>query len=201
MALHHVTFRAGSTITRRKYKRESGALNATNKFLMLHENTPISVVTIISPHQPVRIFRCQSQLEEVTSKSVSFYNTKRWLTLRFKAFDKYGQHCMCCNRAADDGVRIEVDHVYPRSKFPALEYELANLQILCNLCNAGKSNILIKDFRSQDEKIALDRKLAELNLKIIKIFEINRYSSRLLSARHLYKDICRMLTANCLKNL
>ncbi len=166
MTLHHVTFRAGSTITRKQYKRESGALNATNKFLEAHESTPISVVTIISPHQPVRIFRCHTELEEVTSKDVPFYNTKRWLTLRFKALDKYGQHCMCCNRSAEDGVRIDVDHVYPRSKFPKLEYELANLQILCNLCNVGKSNIVIKDFRDKDSQTALAQKISELHLKV-----------------------------------
>ena len=166
MALHHVTFRAGSTTIRRRYKRESGALNATNKFLKDHESTPISVVTIISPHQPVRIFHCHTELEEAMPESTSFYNTKRWLTLRFKALEKYGQRCMCCNRSAEDEVRIEVDHVYPRSKFPELEYEFANLQILCNLCNVGKSNTVIKDFRRPEDQVALAQKISELNIKI-----------------------------------
>ncbi|GEA09168.1 hypothetical protein KUL42_39290 [Alteromonas sp. KUL42] len=165
MAMHHVTFRAGSKTTRKKYKKESGALNATSKFLKTHENTPISVVTIFSPHQSVRVFRCHSELEEGNSQSIPFYSTKRWLALRFKAIEKYGPHCMCCNRSANDGVRIDVDHVYPRSKFPELEHELANLQILCNLCNIGKSNIVIKDFRGHDEQTALAKKISELNIQ------------------------------------
>lgn len=165
MAMHHVTFRAGSKTTRKKYKKESRALNATRTFLRTHESTPISVVTIFSPHQSVRVYRCHSELEEDNSESKPFYSTKRWLTLRFKALEKYGQHCMCCNRSASDGVRIDVDHVYPRSKFPELEYELTNLQILCNLCNVGKSNIVIKDFRDQYEQNALAKKISELNIK------------------------------------
>jgi 5-methylcytosine-specific restriction endonuclease McrA len=46
--------------------------------------------------------------------------------------------------------RIVVDHIKPRRKFPELELDLDNLQVLCNDCNMGKSNDDYTDFRPKD---------------------------------------------------
>lgn len=63
-----------------------------------------------------------------------------WNRLRYKAFVRYGNHCQCCGRGPEDGAKLEVDHIRPVSKFPALRYSLDNLQILCQVCNSGKSD-------------------------------------------------------------
>jgi 5-methylcytosine-specific restriction endonuclease McrA len=43
---------------------------------------------------------------------------------------------------------MHVDHILPRSKFPELELDIDNLQVLCEECNLAKSNIDTTDWRS-----------------------------------------------------
>ncbi|RYZ77144.1 MAG: HNH endonuclease [Proteobacteria bacterium] len=43
---------------------------------------------------------------------------------------------------------MHVDHIKPRSKYPHLELEFSNIQVLCPPCNFGKSNKYEDDFRS-----------------------------------------------------
>lgn len=68
-----------------------------------------------------------------------FYSSRNWLELRYKVLKKYGAKCMCCGATRADGAQIHVDHIKPRIKFPALELEESNLQVLCSNCNIGKS--------------------------------------------------------------
>lgn len=77
-----------------------------------------------------------------------FYESREWRELRYKALVMYGPICQCCGATRGPGVVLHVDHVKPRSKFPALQLELANLQILCADCNIGKSNKDQTDWRS-----------------------------------------------------
>ena len=44
-------------------------------------------------------------------------------------------------------VEIHVDHIRPRSKFPKLELDFDNLQVLCKSCNKEKSNLHSTDYR------------------------------------------------------
>ncbi len=73
-----------------------------------------------------------------------FYDSREWLTLRYRVLLKYGRKCMLCFTV--DG-EMHVDHVVPRSKAPELELEESNLQVLCKACNLGKSNLDQTDFR------------------------------------------------------
>ena len=82
------------------------------------------------------------------SKKV-FYNSWRWKKVRFEALKKYGPECMCCK----SDYRLVVDHIKPRSKFPELELDIDNLQILCNECNMGKSNDDYTDFRDNHDVV------------------------------------------------
>jgi len=79
-------------------------------------------------------------------KIINFYDSQKWKKLRLRAFEEYGNRCQCCGRFPPE-VILDVDHVKPRSKFPELELELDNLQILCRDCNRGKSNFTSVDFR------------------------------------------------------
>jgi hypothetical protein len=74
----------------------------------------------------------------------SFYLSREWRELRFKILVKYGRKCMCCN--AKNKV-LHVDHIKPVSKYPGLRLTESNLQVLCEDCNLGKSNIYETDFR------------------------------------------------------
>lgn len=81
--------------------------------------------------------------------SSSFYKTWKWKQLRYEVLKFYGCRCMCCGATERDGKRIVVDHIYPRSKFPKLELDFNNLQVLCNDCNMGKGADDYTDFREQ----------------------------------------------------
>lgn len=81
----------------------------------------------------------------------NFYNTPEWKTARYTAFRKHGNACQCCGASAKDGVHLHVDHIKPRSKFPELELNIDNLQILCEDCNLGKSNTDQTDWRPEAE--------------------------------------------------
>jgi len=72
--------------------------------------------------------------------SEDFYNSKAWKELRYIALTNCGGTCQLCGAMAKDGVKIHVDHIKPRSRFPGLELDLDNLQVFCDDCNIGKSN-------------------------------------------------------------
>lgn len=83
-----------------------------------------------------------------------FYSSKEWRKIRYKVLRKYSGECMCCGRSKKlHGIVIHVDHVKPRSKYPHLALDFKNLQLLCEDCNLGKSNIDETDWRpALDEK-------------------------------------------------
>lgn len=78
-----------------------------------------------------------------------FYRTRPWRELRYKALVRCGRRCMCCGAKPTDGIILHVDHVKPRSKFPDLELDINNLQILCEDCNLGKSNLFAHNYRRE----------------------------------------------------
>lgn len=74
-----------------------------------------------------------------------FYDTREWQIIRYKAIKRYGKACQCCGAS---NTEIHVDHIKPRSKFPHLELDIENLQILCKACNLGKGNTDSIDWRT-----------------------------------------------------
>jgi hypothetical protein len=62
--------------------------------------------------------------------------------LRALVLMRDGARCRLCGAAPSDGIRLHVDHVKPWSK--GGETVLENLQILCNVCNIGKSDVEIE---------------------------------------------------------
>jgi len=79
--------------------------------------------------------------------SDDFYSSKKWREVRFIALQQSEGRCTLCGASAKDGVQLHVDHIKPRSRFPELQFDLDNLQILCQDCNLGKSNYDDTDFR------------------------------------------------------
>ena len=77
-----------------------------------------------------------------------FYQSREWREVRYAIFRKYEAACMICGRTfKDHGVAMHCDHIKPRSKFPELALNIDNIQILCEDCNLGKSNIDKTDWR------------------------------------------------------
>lgn len=80
---------------------------------------------------------------------VPFYATVEWRRLRYQAFVRYGNACQCCGMGASQGIPLHVDHIRPRSKYPQLEFDLSNLQVLCEDCNLGKGAWDETDWRGE----------------------------------------------------
>jgi len=78
-----------------------------------------------------------------------FYDSSEWRRLRYKVIRKYEGRCMACKR---DDQPLHVDHIKPRSKYPELMLVESNLQILCEDCNLGKSNIDETDWRKSKKE-------------------------------------------------
>lgn len=76
--------------------------------------------------------------------SEDFFKMREWESLRKSVLRKYGLKCMNCGRG---NCELHVDHIYPRSKFPHLQFEFSNLQVLCRKCNMDKSNLDFTDYR------------------------------------------------------
>lgn len=79
--------------------------------------------------------------------SPGFYMTREWRELRYEALKINGGKCQLCGCGRAEGKKIHVDHIKPRSKYPELELDLTNLQVLCEDCNLGKSNRDETDWR------------------------------------------------------
>jgi hypothetical protein len=76
-----------------------------------------------------------------------FYNSPEWLKLRTEVLLVYDSVCMKCGSTD----HIHVDHIKPRSKFPHLELDFDNMQVLCRTCNLEKSNRTFIDYRKSTQ--------------------------------------------------
>lgn len=78
----------------------------------------------------------------------SFYKTQKWIKISKLIKKFYGLRCMKCR--TENG-EMHTDHIYPRSHYPSLEFELYNLQVLCKKCNMDKGNKECIDYRNNEE--------------------------------------------------
>ena len=79
----------------------------------------------------------------------SFNKCRNWRILRYQVLKRYGRVCMCCGTVAG---QMHVDHIRPRSRYPYLEMNFNNLQILCRDCNLGKEAWDETDWRPAEKK-------------------------------------------------
>lgn len=77
----------------------------------------------------------------------NFYKSVAWLKLRYEILREQDHVCALCGAAKSESTRLHVDHIRPRSKYPELELEKTNLQLLCEDCNLGKSDRYNDDWR------------------------------------------------------
>lgn len=76
-----------------------------------------------------------------------FYDTPEWREVRYQALKLHGGACQLCGATRAHGAILHVDHIKPRSKYPELQLDINNLQVLCEACNLGKSNKDDTDWR------------------------------------------------------
>ncbi|GGA77008.1 hypothetical protein GCM10011369_18640 [Neiella marina] len=145
--MYRVTYYLKSSSYRsRSYSSENGALKAIWKWL--REKPEADHAICLFPECEPRTIDDWRELPFVEPKpKADFYSSTKWLRIRALALEKYGARCACCGATPADGVRMHVDHIKPRSIHPDLELELENLQVLCEACNLGKSNLSEKQWR------------------------------------------------------
>ena len=70
--------------------------------------------------------------------------TPRTINWRMRALVlmRDGARCQFCGVTTQDGARLHVDHIHPWSK--GGETVVENLQILCDRCNIGKSDLVLE---------------------------------------------------------
>ncbi|MDB5612125.1 MAG: endonuclease [Bradyrhizobium sp.] len=81
-----------------------------------------------------------------------FYESRDWLELRYRVLKNTEAHCRCCGTRGCADNPVQVDHIKPRSKYPALALDISNLQLLCRDCNLGKGAWDETDWRSLYER-------------------------------------------------
>jgi len=68
-----------------------------------------------------------------------FFTSQRWRQLRYSVLLRDRNRCLACGASPEtSGAIMQVDHIKPRSKYPELQWEIDNLQTLCEDCNMGK---------------------------------------------------------------
>lgn len=77
----------------------------------------------------------------------AFYQSREWWQARYRALKRSNQSCELCGATKESGAILQVDHIKPRSRFPNLALDLANLQVLCRDCNMGKGAWDTTDWR------------------------------------------------------
>lgn len=95
-------------------------------------------VVIAHPRQAGKKVQQEPQ-QGSTGSDEDFYKSPAWRRLRYRALVAHGNVCQCCGASPRKGFPLHVDHIRPRSKYPELALEFANLQVLCPDCNLGKS--------------------------------------------------------------
>ena len=69
-----------------------------------------------------------------------FYESREWLDIRYQVLKRDNFMCQVCGATKLDG-KLHVDHIKPLSLYPKLKLDKNNLQVLCEKCNLGKSNL------------------------------------------------------------
>lgn len=84
------------------------------------------------------ILECYDMAIEKQGKMTFVQQQRAIITddMRYNVLRRDGFRCRICGATANDGVKLEVDHIIPVSKGGKSTYD--NLQTLCERCNRGK---------------------------------------------------------------
>lgn len=83
------------------------------------------------------------------------YRTQEWKKLRYRVLKEQGTVCVLCGASPRTGAEMHVDHILPKSLYPEKSLDYDNLQVLCSLCNEGKSNKDKTDWRNGGGRVIL----------------------------------------------
>lgn len=81
-----------------------------------------------------------------------FYASWEWKRMRYRVLQETAAKCTCCGVSRSDGARIVVDHIKPIRFNWHRRLDRANLQVLCDDCNMGKSSYDETDWHTKTRR-------------------------------------------------
>jgi len=146
-----------------KYDKKGNKVSSEEK-TALDARFNLSMDTLKKPKRTKKKHRVNKKSNSLIEKS--FYKTKEWIRLRYRVLRANDGNCSCCGRNYRiHKVVLHVDHIKPRSKYPSLELDFNNLQILCEDCNLGKGNTDSIDWKKAKEIPSKTKFVAKTNNK------------------------------------
>lgn len=82
--------------------------------------------------------RCVKDWEYKAMSDDAFYHSQRWRTLRNKALRRDKYLCVECKRYGRKVPANVVHHIKERADYPELQYDINNLECLCDSCHNKK---------------------------------------------------------------
>jgi 5-methylcytosine-specific restriction endonuclease McrA len=91
------------------------------------------------------VIRTQAESNRLMAKYKNYYHKPDHLKVKRKQLPnalrlhliRSQPYCSTCGSTIKDGIRLEIDHIDENP----MNNILTNLQVLCNLCNVGKSHL------------------------------------------------------------
>jgi len=113
------------------YEKRFGTWRKALEAFVAWANDGIAAVSTPSTH-------CATQQRQ-TPRNINW-------RLRALVLMRDGARCQLCGAEARNGATLQVDHVVPWSKGGETAFE--NLQVLCHVCNIGKSNVQLSQSKA-----------------------------------------------------
>ena len=130
-----VTLQMDGKCTRREYKTHAGAMTGLKRWFSGNKGLAL----LYQPGQQPVVYKNVHELPiQHTINETDFYRSQAWRSLRIEVLAESNRRCVLCGSSPDNGIKLHVDHIKPRSLYPELALEKSNLQILCEDCNLGK---------------------------------------------------------------
>ena len=87
--------------------------------------------------------KCKSENDKLRyeKENTNYYR------LRFQILERDGFRCQYCGLTAKDGIKLQIDHINPKSNGGKLEPN--NLTTSCEICNLGKSDVILKQHKKR----------------------------------------------------
>ena len=120
-----------------------------NRIVRVEKEEKKKSVKMVRPKKKktIKVKKAKNPKKKKFVQSDRFLNSAEWRRARYDALKKNNGCCELCGRSKMDGIKLNVDHIKPRRKYPKLALDVNNLQVLCNECNHGKGNRDDTDWR------------------------------------------------------
>jgi len=109
--------------------------------VMVKEHYRAALILIDALESESKKERIEAALEIIRNTRDRIVGSSSWSTIRWEVLKRDKFRCVYCGAKASDGIKLEVDHVIPRSA--GGENSLSNLVTACERCNRAKRDEIL----------------------------------------------------------